>query len=191
MALQLNRRLFTVDDYYRMAQAGVFKPGERVELIEGEIVRMNAIGNRHAARVDAITLLLVERVTRRAIVRVQNPVRLSETSEPEPDFALLRLRPNGYADRHPLPPDVLLEAELADSFLDYDQEVKAPLYGRRGIAEYWLVDLDNRRVTVYRDPSETGYASIRLTGPEEVLSPVLFPDLSVTVGELLGDLLTA
>jgi Uma2 family endonuclease len=134
-------RRFSVDEYHRMAEAGVLQPTERVELIEGKIVQMAAIGSRHAECVDRLNRILVQGIEDRGTVRVQNPVRLSDHSEPEPDIALVRPRPEGYADRHPGPDDALLIVEVADTTLTLDREVKMPLYARAGIPECWTVDL--------------------------------------------------
>src|SRR5262245_37141744 len=115
MAVQVSRRLFTVDEYYQMAQAGILHEDDRVELIEGEIIETAAIGSRHAACVDRLNQLFSGRVAGRAIVRVQNPIRLSQRSEPQPDLALLRPRADFYATGHPGPQDVLLVVEVADT----------------------------------------------------------------------------
>lgn len=161
MAAPLERYKFTVDAYYRMAEAGVLEPRARVELIEGEIVMMTPIGLRHSACVDRLTRRLVALYGDTAIVRVQNPIVLDEHSEPEPDFAVLRPRADFYASAHPRPTDVLLVIEVADSSIGYDRGTKMPLYGRNGITELWIVDLSREAVDVYRQPFEGGYAERR------------------------------
>ena len=186
MTTQLSRRLFTVHEYYRMADAGILTEDDRVELIEGEIVQMAAIGSRHAACVDRLNQLFSARVAERAIVRVQNPVRLSERSEPQPDLALLRPRPDFYATAHPMPQDVLLVVEVADTSAGIDPAEKLPLYARSGIPEAWLVDLQEDRVEVHRQPTRRGYQEVRYLERGNRLAPDAFPDLTLAVDDVLG-----
>jgi len=121
------RRLFTVDDDYRMAEAGILRHGERVELLKGEIVQIAAIASRHAGCVNRLNRILVTGVGPEALVTIHNPVRLSDISEPQPDVAVVRPRPDDDMERHPLPDDVLLVVEVADSSVPVDRERKAPL----------------------------------------------------------------
>lgn len=153
-----HRHAYSVDDYYRMAEAGILRRGDRVELIEGEIIDMVPIGSRHAAAVTRIGNTLMFSVGSEAIVAIQNPVRLSQYSEPQPDIALLRTRDDFYAAAHPGPSDVLLLVEVADSTLRFDRDIKLPLYARHGIPEVWLVDIENAQFTIYREPHAQGYA---------------------------------
>jgi Uma2 family endonuclease len=153
MAVQALRRLFTADEYHRMTQAGILSEDDRVELIEGEIVQMSPIGSRHARCVRLLNRIFSKGVGDRAIVDVQNPIRLGERLEPQPDVALLRPRPDFYAGVHPGPEDVLLIAEVMERSAAFDREVKAPLYARSGIPEVWWVDLEEEVVEVYREPS--------------------------------------
>ena len=186
MAIELSRRLFTVHEYHQMAQAGILTEDDRVELIEGEIVQMAAIGSRHAACVDRLTQLFVVRVAERAIVRVQNPVRLSDYSEPEPDLALLRPQPDFYAAAHPGPADVLLIVEVADTSVGVDRATKMPLYARAGISEAWLVDLHAEQVEVHRQPTPRGYQEVYSLGRGTHLAVTAFPDLTLAVDNILG-----
>ena len=130
MAIQLTRRRFTVDEYHRMAHAGVLSEDERVELIEGEIIDMTPIGVRHARCVDQLNLLLTGSLSKRARVRVQSPVRLNELNEPQPDVTLLKMRDYSQDHDHPGPQDILLLIEVSDSTLDYDRTEKLPLFAR-------------------------------------------------------------
>src|SRR5437868_12357745 len=141
MSVQIARRHFNVAEYYKMAAAGVFSEDDRVELIEGEIVEMNPIGSRHAACVGRLTKLLERLTGDRAIVWVQNPVQVSDYSEPLPDVALLNPRDDFYSQATPQATDVLLIIEVAESSLEYDRSIKLPLYARSGIVEVWLVNL--------------------------------------------------
>ena len=186
MAVQVAKRLFTVEEYHRMAEAGILTEDDRVELIEGEIVEMAPIGPSHAGRVDRLTELFVERLAGRAIVRVQNPVRLSQRSEPEPDLALVRRRPDFYTQAHPGPEDVFLVVEVMETSAEHDREEKLPLYAQAGIPEVWLVDLAAECIEVYRRPSPEGYEDLRRRCRGERLSPQAFPDVELAVDEVLG-----
>lgn len=186
MVVQLLRHRFTVADYHRMAEAGILPEDDRVELIDGEIMEMAPIGSRHAACVDRLAQLLFEQIRRRAVVRVQSPIGVSERSEPQPDLALLRQRADFYAQAHPGPEDVLLVVEVAETSADVDREVKVPLYARAGVPEVWLVDLAGEGIEVYRQPSPQGYQQVqRLRRGQSVASQV-FPDLELSVGDVLG-----
>jgi Uma2 family endonuclease len=181
----LTTRRFTVDEYYRMAEIGILREGERVELIEGEIVRMAAIGSEHSGCVMRLDRILQRGVDNRGLVLVQNPVRLDGSSEPEPDLALLRPRQDDYTTGHPGPADVLLVIEVADSSLEKDREIKAPLYARAGIVEYWLVNLPERKIEVYREPAGGTFGSVGHHRGPDVLRPLAFPELEVRVDAVL------
>jgi Uma2 family endonuclease len=178
------RRRFTVDDYYRMAEAGILRADERVELLDGEIVDMVPIGPAHGGCVKRLNLHF-RQLGDRAIPAVQDPVRLSATSEPEPDFMLLRPREDIYADSHPTPADVLLLVEVAGASLERDQRVKLPLYAKAGIPEVWLIDLSDRSITVHRQPSARGFDRIARQTGEAVVACEAFPELEATVNELV------
>jgi len=181
----VTKRLLDVVDYHRMAEAGIFGPEERVELIEGVIVTVPPIGSEHAGLVMHLTRLLVDAVGDRGIVNVQNPVRLSRHSEPEPDLALLRPRADFYRTAHPTPADTLLAIEVSHPTLAYDRDVKAPLYARHGIAELWLFDVQAGCVTVYREPERGRYAHEVVHAPPDTLRPVLLPDVAIELAGLL------
>lgn len=141
-----------------MADVGLLPPNTITELIEGEIIDMPPIGHRHAAIVDRLAKRLIQAAGELAHVRIQNPVRLSTVSEPQPDLALLRPRHDGYMSGHPSIEDILLIIEVSDATLDYDRSVKVPLYARHGVPEFWLVDLRHSQVHVFRSPHGDGYA---------------------------------
>ena len=178
-------RKFTVAEYYRMVDAGILRPRERVELIEGVILAMPPIGPFHAEGVDYFLELFSRHAAGRFRVRIQAPVHLGEHLELEPDMALLRLRPGGYRRAHPTPEDILLITEVADSTLDYDRDIKAPLYGRAGIPETWVVNLREDCLEVFRNPGPQGYAQHTLYRRGDKISPVALPDLEFAVAELL------
>jgi len=171
------RHVHTVADYYRMAAAGILRPDERTELIEGEIIDMAPIGSRHASVVTKLALELQRVVNDRATVRVQNPVRLSDLSEPQPDLALLRPRADFYRDAHPGPADILLIIEVADTSLDYDRNTKLPLYARHGVPEVWLVDLVASTVERFLDPAQAAYR--RRDVLSAAAAPSLLPDCTI------------
>lgn len=183
MDIQLSRRLFTAEEYHRMANAGIFSEDDRVELLEGEIVEMTPIGSRHAACVARLTALF-SRVQEKCIVWVQNPIRMEEHSEPQPDLALLRPQPDFYAQEHPRAHDVLLVVEVAETSTDYDRAVKIPIYARAGIPEVWLVDNQKRIVEIYLKPSSEGYGEFSRYRPGQRISPKALPDLVITVDQI-------
>jgi Uma2 family endonuclease len=187
MAEAVTRRRFTIEEYHRMGEAGILGEDERLELIAGHIVVREPIGSRHAGTVDHLNRLWTLRLGERVIVRVQNPVVLpNEASELQPDVMLLAPRPDFYTESHPTPPDVLLLIEVADTSLLLDRRVKMPLYARGGIREAWLCDLTTGRVDIHRDVTSGRYASVRTLSSAQRLPAVAFPDVSLTVAELLG-----
>jgi Uma2 family endonuclease len=188
MALQIEvtRRRFTVDEYCRMAEAGILTPEDRVELIEGEIVQMAAIGVAHAFSVGAFNRLLGAALGDRAILWPQNPVHLSEITMPQPDILLLRPPIDRYRVRHPRPEDVLLAIEVADTTHRYDRLVKMPLYARAGVPEAWLADLPGETLEVYRRPSPSGYEHVERIARDGVVGPEAFPDVTLTVDAVLA-----
>ena len=186
MAVQLLRRVFTVEEYHRIANAGILREDDRVELLEGEIVEMTPIGSRHAACVDRLNSLFVRGLGQRGIVRVQSPVRLGERSELQPDLALLRVRPDFYAQAHPGPTDILLLVEVAETSTEVDREVKVPLYARAGIREVWLVDLAGGCVEIYREPAPASYQQVQRVRRGQRLSPHAVPDLELAMDDVLG-----
>jgi Uma2 family endonuclease len=183
----LMRRRFTIEEYERMGQTGILGEDDRVELLGGEIVQMTPIGPVHAAVVDRLNRVLVQRLGDRAIVRVQNPVRVDSHSEPQPDLVVARDRSDFYQLGHPTPDDILLAIEVADSSLAVDRAVKVPLYARAGIAEMWLVDLVARTVLVHRGPRDGEYAQVRPARPGEDVSLAAFADVILAIAEILGE----
>lgn len=186
MAMPLAAHRFTVDEYHRMGQAGVFHEDDRVELIDGQVVEMSPIGPRHAACVDRLNRRLSERVGDRAIVRVQNPIVLGRHAAPQPDVALLRPPFERYAEAHPEAPDILLVVEVADTSADYDRSVKIPLYARAGIAEAWLVNLPAAVVEVFQEPRDGRFADIRTARRGDTLTPVRLAGVTLRVDDILG-----
>ncbi|MBI5719283.1 MAG: Uma2 family endonuclease [Burkholderiales bacterium] len=182
----LQRHRVTVGEYYRMAEAGILAPDARVELVEGEVIDMAPMKSAHAWALNQLAAKLHEAARGRAVVTCQTPLTLGTHSEPEPDLMLVRNRPEGYATQHPGPADVLLLIEVADSSLEYDRQVKMPLYARHGIAEAWIVDLANRQVRFFRRPAGEAYADITATETPGSTAVGALPGLTVDLSGLFG-----
>ena len=187
MAVELKRRRFTIEEFQRMGEAGILDEDERVELIEGEIVEMTPIGPPHASMVARLNALFAARLGGRVIVWPQNPLVLRrQTSQFQPDLALLRPRADFYAARHPEPADALLVIEVMDSSVARDRRVKLPIYARAGVEEVWLVHAVVSTVEVCRDPRGSDYRDRRVLDRSAVLSLLAFPDLVLTVADIVG-----
>ena len=170
------RHRLTVSDFHRMGDAGIFVAGDRVELIDGEVIDMSPIGALRAAIVDRLVRHLGRSLGETIIVRCQNPIRLDDLSEPEPDIALLRPRADGYMTAHPRADDVVLVIEVADTSLAYDLGVKVPLYARHGIPEVWVIDAATRQTRVFREPAAEGYRHESLVGPAGLVASASLTD---------------
>lgn len=179
------RHRLTVADYYRMGEVGILPPDARVELIDGDIIDMTPPGSLHAGTVDQLAAVLRRAVGERGLLRIQSPISLDGYSEPQPDIALLRPRADYYKGSHPRPHEVCLVIEVADASVRYDRDVKVPLYARAGIAEVWLVDLRERRLSRHREPVNAWYGRIdfpELDLPLEIASL----DVRVDLGALFA-----
>ena len=180
------KRLFTRKEYHAMGKAGIFAPNERMELLEGEIIVMSPVGNRHAFCVDSLNYEFAAlNISRRAIVRVQNPAATSPTSEPEPDLMLMAYKDDRYLSGHPNPQDILLLVEVADSSLGYDTNVKLRHYAQSGVSETWIADLRNDQIVSHTEPSPEGYLVSRIYRLGDTISPTAFPDLKIAVGDII------
>ena len=186
MQTESTKKLFTVAEFHKMAEAEIFVPGERVELINGEIVEMSPISDRHMSCVDRANTLLVPATLGRAIVSIQNSVVLNIRSAPQPDVLVLKPAEDFYASRRRNAGDVLLLIEVSHSTLRYDQTVKLPLYASSGIGEYWIEDLENDQLFVHRDPAGDVYKTCRTLRSGDSVSPLAFPDLVFDIDDLLG-----
>lgn len=185
MSFQIARRHFTVAEYHRMAEAGIFSEDDRLELIEGEILKMSPIGSLHASCVKRLNKLLGNLVGQSAIVSVQDPVQLNDFSEPEPDIALLRPRDDFYAQAHPGAADVLLIIEIADSSVEYDRNIKLPTYAHSGIPEVLIANLAADTVEAYSDPVNGSYQHTRLYKRGETFSPQMLPGIAIKISDIL------
>jgi Uma2 family endonuclease len=182
----VERWRFTVDDFYRMGEVGILPPEARVELIDGEVIKMAPIGSGHSGSVEYLGHRLRQGIGDAAFVRTQNPIRLGLRLEPEPDLSIVRPRADFYRRGHPTPSDVFLVVEVADSTLTYDRDTKGPRYARAGIIEYWIVDLANDRLLVHRGPADGAYQSVEILTREDAVCPLDFPELTIAVADILG-----
>jgi len=186
MVVNLAKHHFTVSEYERMGETGVFAPDARVELIEGEIVEMSPIGSRHAACVKLLTRTLTQQVSETAILSTQDPIRLNDFSEPQPDIAVLTFREDFYRDVHPGPSDVLLVIEVSDTTYPYDRNVKIPLYARAGIAEALIFNLPEEELEYFSQPETGAYQSRRVLKSGELFESAKVEGLTLDVDTILG-----
>jgi Uma2 family endonuclease len=185
MAIETSKKLFSVRDYHRMAKAGILAESDRVELIRGEVLRMSPIGPRHNAAVRRATHALVKIVDDRAIVSVQGSIQLDEYDEPQPDIVLLRPRDDFYATRHANPQDTLVIIEMADTSLEYDRTAKMSLYAETGVPEYWIANLQNDHLIVFRDPHQNTYRVIQEFLRGDAIAPQGLQECRILVEVLL------
>jgi Uma2 family endonuclease len=179
------RHHFSVDEYYRMAETGILPEGHAVELLEGEIYTMSPVNSLHAGMVNKLNrLLMLALPPLHYIITVQNPIRFSPTSEPEPDLAVLRYRADFYQKSHPEPKDAFLLIEVSDSSLYKDQKIKLPLYAQADIPEVWIVNIEESKVEVYQNPSGSGYLTKQVCGVDDRIVSNLLGDLAAV--EILG-----
>ena len=186
MAVEVTRRRFTADEYQEMGRAGILREGDRVELIDGEVLAMSPIGAPHVGTLNRITSLFFQRAGEAATVQVGGAIRLDSYSEPQPDLVLLKARADYYVSALPGPDDVLLAIEVAQSSLAYDRNLKAALYARRGIAEYWIVDLNGGEVIRHTDPVDGRYSRVAAVPHDHEFAPALLPACVVTTRDILG-----
>ena len=184
----LDIRLLTVQEYYRMVETGILDEDERVELLAGQIVKMAAKGVAHGATIKCTVELLRSRLGSLVLMSIHDAVRLDDYSEPEPDIALLVQDRRYYAGRLPNASDIYLIVEVADSSLRTDCGIKAKIYSESGIADYWVLDVNNRQLHVFREPSQDGYQSRVILAYDASISPLEFPDISFCVSEMLWQL---
>jgi Uma2 family endonuclease len=186
MAVEVTRRRFTADESQAMGRAGILREGDRVELIDGEVLAMSPIGAPHNGALNRLNRLFNQRVGDAATVQAGGAVRLDAYSEPQPDLVLLKARLDFYASALPGPSDILLAVEIAQSSLAYDRGIKADLYARRHVAEYWIVDLVHGVVIRHTDPVDGRYRHVAVVAHDQPFAPTLLPDCVVTTRDILG-----
>ncbi len=175
-------RQLTSTEYYGMMESGIIREGERVELISGQIFTMAAKGTRHTVTTTKLLKKLLTLVGDLAIVRCQDPITLPNNSEPEPDIVVARLRSDDYIHSHPAPEDIILVIEVADSTIKFDRETKASLYATAGINEYWIVNLIDDRLEIYRQPEGNIYTSVQIVTPPRSVSLPEFSETLLDIG---------
>lgn len=180
-----SRVRFSRTDYHRMGETGILPRRPRVELLDGEIIQMSPIGPQHGCVVDRLNDFFTAHVRGRAICRVQGAIALDAFSEPEPDLALLKPRPDFYAREHPSAADVLLVIEVSDSSIEQDLGTKLHLYARSGIPEYWTFHLTRDLLIIHRAPAGDGYSDVKECPRAAEVNPLAFPDVPLHVGDVL------
>jgi Uma2 family endonuclease len=175
---------FTTQQYQLMHEAGFFDDGDRLELINGEIKTMSPIGRKHVACIIRLDKLIQKKLGDRVMVSTQNSICLDDNAQPQPDLAILKPRDDFYESGLPTPKDILLIIEVADSSIDYDRDVKSPLYSAAGILEMWLFDVNQKIIEAYSQPSRFGYKQIHRYNEGDTLSILAFPDIMFNWNEL-------
>jgi len=188
MTVELQYRQFTVADLDQMVATGILAEDEHLELIQGQLIKMSPPGILHAACVDRLNKLLSRQIDDTMMISVQNPLALNAILQPEPDLMLLAPREDFYMSGRPTAADVLLLVEVADSSLEYDREIKLPLYATAGIREVWLVNLQEQSIDCYSDPVALGYRLCERFFPGDTIHPDALPDITIDVGYALNPL---
>ncbi|MFN2455821.1 MAG: Uma2 family endonuclease [Pyrinomonadaceae bacterium] len=178
-------RLFTVDEYYRMGEAGVFDDDGQVELLNGRIYKLSPKNPLHSATVRRAGKCIEKRVGKKGIVRTQEPIHFDDYSEPEPDVALVKPRRDEYSKSHPTPEDCLLLLEVSLTTLRHDRNTKSRVYAAAGIKQYLILNLRTRELEDYRDPHAEGYRTKHTYSVTETFNLAAFPDAQIKVSELL------
>jgi Uma2 family endonuclease len=186
--MTVQSRPFTVVEYHRMSELEIIALEERTELLDGQIIVMAAKGTAHSSATTLTQDLFKERLGRRVFVRSQEPIRLNDRSEPEPDVVLAVRDELAYSTHHPTVAEVLLAIEVADSSLKYDLEVKAIAYAKAGILDYWVLDVVERRLHVFRQPDQGIYQSQAILAEALEITPIAFPDCTIFIREMLPPL---
>jgi Uma2 family endonuclease len=181
------KKLFTVDEYYRMDAFGILFEGVRTELIKGEVIERSPMRSRYAAAVSRVSHRLVSSLEGKALLRVQLPLRLNVYNEPQPDLAFVRVRRDFYEFRHPGHSDIFLALEISDTSLDYDHDVKAGVYAAARVPEYWVLDLVGSALLVFRGPARGDYKIFMRFQPGDSVSMLAFPEIEIAVSDLLGN----
>jgi Uma2 family endonuclease len=178
-------RRFTVNDYYRMLEAGILHEDDPVELIRGEIRTMSPKGPRHASGSTRANRYFTQLLGDQAIIRIQDPIHLDDFSEPEPDVVLAVVADDEYDYHHPTPEEIYLVLEVSDSSLDSDRDEKSKLYAQSGIQQYCILNVRDRELEDYRNPHANDYRSKQIYSADQSFSLVAFPDIRVEVAALL------
>jgi Uma2 family endonuclease len=176
---------FKVDEYYKLIDLGMLHDYEKAEIIDGELIRNMTVGDRHAQIVNKLTKILVKSVSDDVLVSVQNPLRLTDYHEPEPDVVLADLTKYD-GSRHPRPNETLIVIEVSDSTLKYDRDIKLPLYAEAEIQEVWIVNLPKNIIEMHTKPNEGIYQTVKIKKLGEIIKSETIPDLETEVNKILG-----
>jgi Uma2 family endonuclease len=182
-------KCWTVQEYYKIIELGIIDPDERTELIAGQITLMVAKGTPHVLALQMLANIFQDQLNNTALIRTQDPILLDNFSEPEPDLVITKGNMFDYALHHPSPEDIYLVVEIADSTLKKDCEVKEKVYAKANIADYWVVDLKNRQVHIFRDPMPNGYENHLVLNESQVISPLAFPAIILPITSILPPIL--
>lgn len=186
MSTLVSRVRFTLNDFHRMAETGILAPGQRAELLDGEVIEITPIGARHVFRVAEFAQWLDGQLDKRYLVLAQSPIVWDEASEPEPDLVIIDRQSIASQDRLPTAADALLLVEFAETSFQQDTQVKLPLYAKAGVVEVWIADLATNTLHIYRKPAGDRFAEHQTIADEQSIHPVNFPDLTVTLPQVFG-----
>ena len=186
----LTIRKWTVKEYHKLGEMRFFHPEERVELLSGNMITISAKGTANTSATRRTANVLRDILENQVDVYYKSPIALDDNSEPEPDIALVRIDPFDYATHHPTPSEVYLIIEVADSSLTFDREIKAKAYARSGIADYWVLNVNNRQLHVFREPAENGYQSELILGENGSISPLQFPTINIAIQAMLPPIIS-
>ena len=178
--LEPELRKFSIDEYYKLAETGILAPSERVELLNGQIIRMAPIGETHRTIVDKLNYIFVDKPRKRYQVSIDQPIRIENFNEPQPDVVLFK---SEVENRHPTPEDIHLVIEVADTTLDYDSGVKLRTYEKGGVKEYWIIDVGKKAVNIYKLPPKKGKYTLE-THAHGVIASQAFPDVTVALEDI-------
>lgn len=179
------QRRWTVDEYHQMIAAGILTSRDRVELLDGQIIEMVPQEPPHTSTTSSFGNGFVLLFAGKAWVRQQLPITIAPDSEPEPDIAIVKIDPRRYRDRHPVPEEVYLLTEVADSSLAYDRDLKVKIYARANIPEYWIIDVNQQQLLIFREPVGETYQVEQVVGIGDAISPVAFPEIVIGWSNLL------
>jgi Uma2 family endonuclease len=186
MSTEVIKKRFTVDEYYRMAEVGILRPEDRVELIDGEIIQMSPVGHRHMARVNRSNSLFIRAFGEKAVVSPQNPVQLSDWTEPQPDIVVFKPKSDFYESKKPTSRDVLLVLEISDTTLRYDMKIKLPHFAAALIPEVWIQDINGDCLHVFRQPQGNRYVTAMQLKRGDFVHALAFPEIRLSIDDLLG-----
>jgi len=183
-------RKWTIKEYHKLGEMRFFHPEERVELLSGNIITISAKGTANTSATRRTANVLRDILENQVDVYYKSPIALDDNSEPEPDIAVVKIDPFDYATHHPTPSEVYLIIEVADSSLTFDREIKAKAYARSGIADYWVLNVNERQLHVFREPAENGYQSELILGENGRISPLQFPTINIAIQAMLPPIIS-